>query len=99
MIDEQLFNRVVSTLKDNSDCVVIGVADSRSDEFRVYYSGDDKLIVRVIEGISDIYIKELISEMKSENENISKESIENAIENIDWDQLFKDLGEEDNGKN
>lgn len=99
MIDDQLFNRVISTLKENSDCVVVGVADSKENEFRVFYSGDDDMIVRVIEGISEVYINELVEDVKDNTKNISKESIDNAMNEIDWEQFFRDLGDQNNGQN
>ena len=99
MIDDQLFNRVISTLKENSDCVVVGVADSKEGELRVFYSGDDDIIVRVIEGISDVYINELVEDVKDNTKDISKESIDNAINEIDWEQFFRDLGDQNNGQN
>lgn len=93
MIEEQLFDRVIKTLKDNNDTVVVGIADTAGDEFRVYYSGSDDMITRVIEGISDVYINELINDIKTGGKNAPDPKA------IDLDKFLKDLEDGLDGKN
>ena len=93
MIDEQLFDRVIKTLKENNDTVVVGIADTSGDTLRVYYTGSDDMITRVIEGISDVYINELINDINTGGKSAPDPKA------IDLDKFLKDLEDGLDGKN
>lgn len=128
MINEQLFQRVLDTLKSNNDAVIVAVADKGGKVCKVYLNGSDELLVPLIDALSQSYLEDVIADgakpsvekdkldnldqilkdlndsMKNTNDSIKKtdelaKEIEDALGEIDFDQLFEDLGEGEDGKN
>ncbi len=60
MIDEQLFKRVLDTLKTNNDAVIVAVADDGGKNCKVYLNGSDELLIPMIDTISHSYMEDVI---------------------------------------
>jgi hypothetical protein len=97
MIEEELFMKVIETLKFNNDCVICGVADKGADEFRVFYSGKDELIVKLMDGMQEVYLQDLMRDLNKSKK--STEAMEQAMNDIDWEKLLNDWLEDGNGEN
>lgn len=69
MIDEQLFNRVLDTLKTNNDAVIVAVADEEGKACKVYLNGSDELLIPLIDTLHQSYM-----------EDVMKDSVEPAVE-------------------
>ena len=121
MIDEQLFKRVLDTLKTNNDAVIVAVADEGGKNCKFYLNGSDELLIPMIDTISQSYIEDVIKDevepdgnkskldnvdemlkqlqnyMSSKDDNGNKaddltKQIQDALEEIDWDELFGEDG-------
>jgi hypothetical protein len=77
MIDEQLFKRVLDTLKTNNDAVIVAVADDGGKNCKVYLNGSDELLIPMIDTISHSYIEDVIKDDTEPTVNQGK------LDNID----------------
>ena len=98
MIDEQLFERVIDTLKENNDAVVIAVADKKLGASRIYFSGSDLLLVPLIDALQGAYVEDVVKDMSDKQDLDLDKAIEDALNEIDWEQFDQGEGEE-HGKN
>ena len=96
MIDEQLFERVIDTLKENNDAVVIAVADKELGASRIFFSGSDMLLIPLIDALQATYVDEVVKDINENQDKELEKAIEDALNDIDWEQFDKD---EDHGKN
>lgn len=98
MIDEQLFERVIDTLKENNDAVVIGVADKELGASRIFFSGSDLLLVPLIDALQGAYVDDVVKDMSEKQDPNLDKAIEDALNEIDWEQ-FNPGEDEEHGKN
>lgn len=62
MIDEQLFKRVLDTLKTNNDAVIVAVADEGGKACKVYLNGSDELLIPLIDTLNQSYMEDVIKD-------------------------------------
>ncbi len=63
MINEQLFGRVIDTLLENNDAVVVAVANG--DDSRVFMRGPDVSLIPLIDSIEAAYIKDVVKDYEA----------------------------------
>ena len=63
MINEQLFGRVIDTLLENNDAVVVAVANG--DDSRVFMRGPDSSLIPLIDSIEATYIKDVVKDYEA----------------------------------
>ena len=95
MTDDQLFDRVIDTLRNHNDTVVIGVTDKEGCS-RIYFSGKDGKLVQLIDAIQGAYLEDVMKD-------VSKPSDQDAIIQQFMEELDDILNEfredEEDGKN
>jgi hypothetical protein len=96
MINEQLFMRVLETLKSNNDAVIVAVAGAGGKNCKVCLHGPDQLLIPLIDSIADSYMDDIVKQgsnntdemlhglnelMSETNESINK--TENLVKDLE----------------
>tara|TARA_B100002019_G_scaffold212885_1_gene185628 strand:+ start:1183 stop:1440 length:258 start_codon:yes stop_codon:yes gene_type:complete len=62
MKNDQLYQKCIETLKENSDAIVLAVA--KDDHARVYFSGHDNMLSSLIDMTAEQYVKDILKDMQ-----------------------------------
>lgn len=74
MKNDQLYQKCIETLKENSDAIVLAVA--KDDHARVYFSGHDNMLSSLIDMIAEQYLQDVLKDIKK------PQSVDEEIDNL-----------------
>jgi hypothetical protein len=82
MINEQLFMRVLETLKSNNDAVILAVAGAGGKACKVCLQGPDQLLIPLIDSIAASYMDDIMKKAVQLDSNNIEEMLHKLHESM-----------------